>query len=228
MDCCRFFPASIPLSAFLCLCSSLLVFRCSCLDAAALCRTNVLRLCSLFARCRRLEPLFPSFHRHAGCVGPSVLCLRLAAFCIGHPVFRLLPLPFNGRFIIRFQLFVCFFVRSCSFVNRVWAGHLADELLVRALERCDWFARLLRPPPLCKYKQIYNINQIFDHISYLYSRSQEGLFPCDRLVISLAYGLYGAGIDLIMLFFVDNVAPGSSTYTCRPHGSDPVKCVVFF
>lgn len=145
VDCCRFFSSQHLFVRASLLCSSLPLFRCSCLDAAALCRTNVLRPCSLFACCRRLEPLFPSFHRHAGCVGPSVLCLRLAAFCIGHPVFRLLPLPFNGRFIIRFQLFVCFFSCAlCSFVNRVWAGHLADELLVRALERCDRFARLLR------------------------------------------------------------------------------------
>lgn len=87
---------------------------------------------------------FSLFHRHAGCVGPSVLCLRLAAFCIGHPVFRLLPLPFNGRFIIRFQLFVCFFRALLLLCQSSLDGHLADELLVRTLERCDWFARLLR------------------------------------------------------------------------------------
>lgn len=40
--------------------------------------------------------------------------------------------------------YLYFSVRSCSFVNRVWAGHLADELLVRVLKRCDRFARLLR------------------------------------------------------------------------------------
>lgn len=40
--------------------------------------------------------------------------------------------------------YLYFSVRSCSFVNRVWTGHLADELLVRTLERCDRFARLLR------------------------------------------------------------------------------------
>lgn len=144
---------------------------------------------------------FPPFTvTPAASVHPSFACglLLSASVILFFGCFRCLS---TAVLSFVFSYLYVFFVRSCSFVNRVWAGHLADELLVRALERCDWFARLLRPPPLCKYKQIYNINQIFDHISYLYSRSQEGLFPCDRLVISLAYGLYGAGIDLIMLFF---------------------------
>lgn len=148
MGCCRFFSSQYPFvrASLLCsslLCSSLPVFRCSCLDAAALCRTNVLRPCSLFARCRRFEPLFPTFTvSPAASVHPSFACgLQLSASVIlFFGCFRCLSMA-----VLSFVFsYLYFSVRSCSFVNRVWAGHLADELLVRVLKRCDRFARLLR------------------------------------------------------------------------------------
>jgi len=91
-----------------------------------------------------LEPLFPSFTvTPAASVHPSFACgLQLSASVIlFFGCFRCLSMAVLS-FV--FSYLYVFFVRSCSFVNRVWTGHLADELLVRTLERCDWFARLLR------------------------------------------------------------------------------------
>ena len=128
---------------------------------------------------------------------PAACCFlhRSSCFSVASVAFQR---PFYHSFSVICMFFSCALAPlSIEFGRAIWPMNCLFALLSVAIGLPVYSA----PPPLCKYKQIYNINQIFDHISYLYSRSQEGLFPCDRLVISLAYGLYGAGIDLIMLFF---------------------------
>ncbi len=144
-----FSPASIPLSALLCCVLLCCVLLCLCFVARVLMPppcvgptsygTAAFSPVAVGSNC--FFPLSPS-HRLRRSIRPlpAACCFlhRSSCFSVASVAFQR---PFYHSFSVICMLFSC---ALCSFVNRVWTGHLADELLVRVLERCDRFARLLR------------------------------------------------------------------------------------